>query len=49
MKKLMDGHDLKILNNLVKKNEILERQLNVNHDEEDEDLMTHQLIQLKKK
>ena len=36
-KKLMDGHDLKILKKFSKENEILERQLNVKHDEEDED------------
>merc|ERR1712146_624350 len=36
-KKLMDGHDLKILNKFSKENEILEKQLNVNNDEDSDD------------
>ena len=36
-KKLMDGNDLKILNKFSKENEILEKQLNVNNDEDSDD------------
>lgn len=34
-RKLMDGHDLKILNKFSKENEILEKQLNVNINDEE--------------
>merc|ERR1711998_521604 len=36
-KKLMDGHDLKVLKKFNKENEILEKTLNVRHEKEDDD------------